>query len=307
MAATANSDSGFMQGNPDGQSEQVPFSDNDTPANDTSIDEDDSPGDSPEQRLSRRQKRQERLQSLLREGEESKKRLAEFEERDAKRERELAEMRGQLTALQQMRQPANDAERPNQYKQRLDAVYARQREAYAAAQAEIKAGTYNDERNRYYDRVAEEIETEKARIHTEWAIAEREPERQRQAAQAQWVNRYPEVYRDARALQYAEATYRQRLALENVQPSHELVESVMEETIAKFRLGPKKAPTATERQRFTGLPASGAGGATRDTGVAMTPELRRIAVAAHPDLPEAEAVRKWVNGPGKRLREKKIL
>jgi len=305
MAATA--DSGFMMGDPDRQATQVPFSDDDSgasAANDNG-DDDDKPTDSPEERKLRRDRRQERLNSRLKQAEDAVKRTKELEERDTQRERELAEMRGQLTAMQRMQQqPANDAK--SEYEKRLDAVYAKQSSAYTAAQAEVKAGTFTEARAKHYEAIAREVETEKTRIHTEWALAQREPAQQQERARGVWVAKYPEVYGNSQAYKYAEAMFHARQALGETQ-SAELVEQVMEEAMVKFKLGAKKAPSASDRSRMSGLPSSGSGGGSRDAGVTMTPELRRIATAAHPDLSEADAIKRWVNSTGKRMREKKML
>jgi hypothetical protein len=58
---------------------------------------------------------------------------------------------------------------------------------------------------------------------------------------------------------------------------------------------------------MSGMASSGGGGGGRDTGITMTPEFKRMAIAAYSELPEAEAIKKWVNTTGKRLREKKII
>jgi hypothetical protein len=305
-------DSNFMQGDPDRNAMQVPFSDDDTgkPANDNAAEAEDEekPGEPPEQRRLRAQRRQERLNSRLKLAEEAVNRAKELEERDKRREMELAEMRGQLQALQHMRQQAQNDNASDPYQARLDAVYRRQKEAYNSAQAEIKAGTFDEKRSAHYEQVAREIDTERVTILTEKAIAEREPNRQREQAQSFWVNKYPEVYQNPRAYQYAEATFRQKLALEGGQPTNDMVDQVMEETMTRFKLGRRAAPSASERSRLSGVPSSGSGGGGRgDAGITMTPELKRIATAAHPDLSEAEAIKRWVNGPGKRLRDKKVL
>lgn len=305
-------DSSFMQGDPDKGAISVPFSDDQADAaNDNAKavveEEEDKPGEHPEVRKARRQRRNERLQEQLRLGKQALDEVAALKERDAQRDRELAELRGMVAANQNaLRQPQGDGK--TEWERRLDTVYQRQQNAYAAAQAEIKAGTFDDKRQAHYEREAREIEAEKARIHAEQVLESREHARRAEQAQQVWVQKYPEVYGNSQAYQFAEATFRRRQALGEA-ASNQLVDEVMQETMAQFRLGPKKAPTASDRARLSGISASGTGQSTgrTDTGIQMTPELRRMAVAAYSDLPEAEALKKWANGPGKRLREKKIL
>lgn len=293
----------------------VPFSDDESATAKKAVDleDEDSPTASPEERKNRRQRRQERLQKMLQEGEANAAKVKELEERDAKRERELAEMRGMLAAQHQMRQAANDnGKDPTQAA--LDAVYARQKRAYDAAQAELKAGNLSPERQKYYEDEARAIETEKTRIHTQAAISraiaeDRETRRVEQAQQV-WVSKYPEVYNNPRAFAYAQATYNRRVHGLGEQSTHALVEEVMQEAINTFKLGAKPAPTASDRARMSGIPSSGSGGGGRaPSGVDFTrnPELRRMALAAYSDLPEQEALKKWTDTVGKKLREKKVI
>jgi hypothetical protein len=303
-------DSSFMQGDPDKGAISVPFSDDqsEAAANDNAVvEEEDKPGEHPEVRKARRQRRNERLQEQLRLGKRALDEVEALKERDAQRDRELAELRGMVAANQNARQqPPSDGK--SDWDRRLDTVYERQRNAYAAAQAEIKAGTFDDKRQQHYDREAREIEAEKARIHAEQVLESREQYRRAEQAQQVWVQKYPEVYGNQQAYQYAEATFRRRQALGEA-VSNQLVEEVMQEAMTQFRLGPKKAPSASDRARLSGIASSGTGQSTgrTDTGIQMTPELRRMAIAAYSDLPEAEALKKWANGPGKRLRDRKVL
>lgn len=292
-----------MQGDPDRESSAVPFSD-DEKETDKAEDllADDPPNATPEERISRKQKQQARVKRLLDEGKQSKEEVAALRADQATLKQELAELRGRVSQPPPQSAPAGK----DRYEAALDAVYQRQSDAYTAAQAEIKAGTWNEERQAYYERIARNIESEKTQIHTERVI-EGERHRQRnESAQQVWINKYPDVYRNPRAYQYAEATFRRRNALGEAD-SADLVDDVMQETMAQFKLGPKKAPSASERQRLSGVPSSGGGGSSSSGGITMTPEFRRMAVAAYSELPEAEAIKKWVNTTGKRLREKKVI
>jgi hypothetical protein len=304
-------ESSYVQGDPDRSATAVPFSDDDTESDArkkvAELDEEDSPTASPVERTERRRRRQERLQRMLQEGEANATRVRELEERDQKRERELAELRGMVAAnnnaLQRQVPPGKDP-----YEARLDAVYARQGEAYNAAQAELKAGTFTAERQAHYERIAREIETEKTSIHTERAVAMDRESRRAEQAQQVWVQKYPEVYGNQKAYAYAEATWKQRQAL-GEQPTTSLVDEVMQDAMTRFKLGTKPAPTASDRARMSGIPASGGGGKGAPSGIDFTsnPALKRMALAAHSDLPEAEALKKWTQSTGKRLRDKKLI
>jgi len=298
--------SDFMQGNAD-NAVQVPFSDDESEKKVAELIDDDSPTASPEERLNRKQKRQERITRLLNDGKENAEKVRSLEAEQSSLKVELAELRGRLSSQQQSApQPQGDGK--DELTRRLDAVYERQASAYTAAQAEIKAGTFTEERSRYYERVAREIESDKGVIHAERVQQAREPARQREQAQQIWVQKYPEVYGNTNAYQYAEATFQRRRALgENV--TNALVDEVMTEAMATFKLGPKRGPSTSDKQRMSGIASSGNGGGGRSDGggIEMTPHLRRMAIAANPDLSEADAVKKWANGPGKRLREKKVL
>ncbi len=299
--------SNFMQGNSD-SSVAVPFSDDETVTKDEDLAADDAPAsatETPEERASRKQKRQERLQLKLQEGKQSKEQLARVEAEKRELETRLARLEGVVSA---QRQPAPPADGKDQYDRALDAVYEKQSNAYAAAQAEVKAGTFDEKRAKYYEQIAREVETEKTDIHTQRALARHAPKMRAEQAQQVWVQKYPEVYRDPRAYQYADATFKRRQALGDT-VTNDMVDEIMTDTMTQFKLGKKAAPTATERSRMSGMPASGGGGGGGGDSrhVEMTPSLRKMATAAYSDLPEAEAVKKWVNGPGKHLREKKVL
>jgi hypothetical protein len=300
--------SDFMQGDPDRQSSAVPFSDDEKEKDDKPEEllAEIPPTATPEERIDRKRKQEERVRRLLDEGKQNKEKVKGLEEEQATLRRELAELRAQV------RQPPPPATTSGKdpYEEQLDAVFERQREAYTAAQAEIKAGTWNDERQRHYENVARAVETDKARILIAQGIARDAMNRRAESAQQVWVNKYPEVYANPRAYQFAAATFERRKALlgPNETVTNDLIDEVMSEAITQFKLGKKSAPSASEKSRLSGVPSSGTGGgSSRSEGIQMTPELRRMAVAAYSELPEAEAVKKWVNGTGKRLREKKIL
>lgn len=295
-------DSSFMMGDHD-NAVSVPFSDDAADTKPDDLDED-SPSATPEERITRREKRQLRIQNLLREGKQSKEELATLRAEQTATRAELERLKGYVAAQPQQRPQNDDGKDP--YQRRLDAVYDKQSQAYTAAQAEIAAGTFTAERQKHYETVAREVESEKTRIHTEQVMAERVPQERAVQAQQVWRQKYPDVYGNQQAYNYAQATWQRRLALGEAQ-TPELVDEVMTETLSTFKLGKRPPPSTSERSRMSGLPSAGGGGATRAAGVQMTPALRRMAIAAHPDLPEEQAVKKWVDSTGKKLREKRVL
>lgn len=295
----------YMQGNPD-NSTIVPFSDDDSEKKVVDDLDEDSPDASPEERITRRQKRQARIQTLLTTGKQNGEKVKSLEGELGTLKTELATLRGYVAAQPQQR-PANDDGR-DPYERRLDAIYEQQSEAYTAAQAEIAAGTFTPERQKHYEKVARDIESAKTRVHTERTIEASRHQARSEQAQQVWVQKYPEVYRDPNAFRYAQATWNRRLALGEAQ-TNELADEVLNETMTQFRLGKRAAPSASDRARMSGLPAAGGGGGGgRAAGIDMgNPVLRRMAIAAHSDLPEDEAVKKWTNTTGKKLRAKKVL
>ncbi len=299
-------ESSYLQGDHDNAT-AVPFSDDTAadPAND--IDDDDAPSATPEERITRKQKRQERITRLLSEGKQNGEKVKTLEAEQAALKSQLERLTGYVTAQPQQR-PANDSGDP--YKERLDQIYAQQSEAYNTAQAEIKAGTFTAERQKHYERIAQDIESAKIGVHTERAIAQDRQARRGEQAQQVWVQKYPEVYNNKTAFDYAQGTWQRRSAQARARGEtlgNEVVDEIMAETMNEFKLGKKAPPSASERSRMSGISASGSSGSSRSTGVVMTPTLKKLAHAAHPDVPEEEAEKRWVNKTGRRLRENKIL
>ena len=294
-------DSSYMQGDHD-NSTTVPFSDDETDKPED-LDED-SPTATPEERVTRRQKRQARIQTMLQDGKQSKEKLAALEQEHSATRAELERLKGYVAAQPQQRASNDDGKDP--YESRLDQIYERQSEAYNAAQAEIKAGSFTPERQAHYEKIARGIESEKTRVHTERVVDSRTAQQRTEQAQQVWVQKYPDVYNNRQAFQYAQATYQRKLALGEA-ASNDMVDEIMNETMTTFRLGKRAPPSASDRSRLSGLPAAGGGGSSKGSGVVMTPTLKKIAHSAYSDLSEAEAEKAWTNRTGKRMREKKLL
>lgn len=290
---------GYSVGDPDAI--KVPFSDDES--EEALVRDEDKPGESPEERKSRRERRQERLQLKLQRGKQAEEELErERAEKQELRER-LARLEG-VVAGQGQRQPANDGKDP--FEAELDAIYEEQQSAYQAAQAEIAAGKMTPERTKFYERIARDIDTRRARVNARREIALTEPLRQQQTARQQWEAKHPEVYGNPRAYEYAEGRFKQRRAMGETITSA-VVDEIMEEAKVQFKLGGKPAPSASERARLSGTASSGSGGGGSKEPITLSRGLRKIALAAYDDLPEAEAVKRWTEKTGRRMREKKQL
>jgi hypothetical protein len=292
-------ESAYLQGDPD-DGGRTPFSDDDPDEPEL------APNAPAEERLTRLQKKTERMQRALRESKQNAERVKELEAQQAERDRQLAELRGMVAANNHFLARAANDNQKDPYEARLEALNRRRADALQAAQAEIKAGGLTPERQAYYERVAQEIEAERIDVHTERAVERRSAASRAEAGRLVWEQKYPEVYRNERALQYATATYHRRRALGEAD-TPALVDDIMADAISAFKLGGKPAPSASDKARLGGVPSSGSGGGSRGSDIAMTPELIRMARAAYPDLPEGEAEKRWKAKTGKRMREKKLL
>lgn len=282
---------------------EVPFSDDEQVTDDQLIVEADKPGDSPEVKAQRAQRRRERAAERERERKEQADRLARVEAELAQERAERARLAGFVQALPAaQQQPGKDP-----YEAALDAVYEERHNAYQSMQAELAAGKLDEKRSKHYERISRDIEGKISSIHAEKAIATRVPAQRQEQAQQVWVSKYPEVYNNRQAFQYAQATYQRRQALgENV--TNETVDEIMAETLNTFKLRGKPAPTQNDRARLSGIASSGGGGSgERSGGIQMTKDLRKMAVALYPELSEEKAVEKWVNTAGKELRKQKVL
>jgi hypothetical protein len=297
--------SDFMQGNPD-SSIQVPFSDDEAvdPAKAEELEED-KPDASPEERVARKQRRQERLQRIIQEGKQSKEELAALQADSAATKAELERLKGFVAATATQR-PANDAPVADPYEKALDGIYKQQNETWEQYQSAIKDGKLTPERQKYFEDKARDYEAKKTTIITQRVLEQHTAKQREQRGREVWEQRYPEVYGNDKAFRYAQATWEQRKAL-GEDPTPALADEVFEEAKTRFKLGAKPAPTASDKARMSGLPAAGSGGGGGKTPVAMTPALHKMAIAAHPELSEADALKKWTNTTGKKLRDKKVI
>lgn len=284
---------------------EVPFSDDSEEVRDDELIEDAPANLSPAERATRDEKKRERIKRKLDEGKASKEENERLRAQLAEQNTRLARLEGAVSVQRQPAQPQGDP-----YAARMAAARARQNEAYLAAQAEINAKTFDDKRADHWARVAAEIEDEKMAIQAERIMAQRMPAIRTEQAQQVYVQKYPEIYKpeNSRAFEYAQGRWKQRTAMGEPE-SAQLVDEIMKEAMTQFKIGPKTAPTATERDRLSGRGSSSSGSSSSSPsgGIQMTKDLRKMATAMYSELPEAEAIKKWTDTVGKPLRQKKIL
>jgi hypothetical protein len=134
---------------------------------------------------------------------------------------------------------------------------------------------------------------------------ERAPRRAEEAKIHDQRSRFPDVFGDSRAFQYAQGSYNQALA-RGVAPSRELEDASFQEA-REVILGRRPPPDAAQRQRASGMGSSTrqvSGGAAKTTiDMPRGGALYRMAIAAYPDLEPAQACQKWAQTKGKRYQE----
>jgi hypothetical protein len=134
---------------------------------------------------------------------------------------------------------------------------------------------------------------------------ERAPRRAEEAKIHDQRSRFPDVFGDSRAFQYAQGSYNQALA-RGVAPSRELEDASFQEA-REVILGRRPPPDAAQRQRASGMGSSTrqvSGGAAKTTiDMPRGGALYRMAIATYPDLEPAQACQKWAQTKGKRYQE----
>lgn len=282
----------------------VPFSDDEVVRDDELITDGAAPaGETPEQRETRLEKRRARAKEREDERKEQRERLARVEG-------ELQQERAARARLEGMVTRPAPAPGKDPYAEALDQVYAEQQESYRAYESELAAGggKMPAERVKHYEGLSRQYETRKGQIHSEAAVARSRHEIRQESAQQVYVQKYPDVFGNSTSFEYAQTLSRQRqLRGERITP--EVVEEIVNQTRVDLKMGGKPAPSKNERDKFSGTSSSGGGGGSSDTsgGIRMTADLRKMAIALHPELPEKEAIQKWADSAGKELRKAKVL
>ena len=289
---------------------EVPFTDDEAVRDEELITDEPGAGLSAAERITRDQKKAERIKRKLDEGKQSKAEVARLTAELESSNTRLARLEGAMSVKQ--RAPAPPAQDP--YKAALATVRQRQTASYEKMRAEMAAQPEGkdlppDRLQHYQDELAD-IEDEKAQINARKVLAQQAPAIRQEQAQQVYVQKYPEVYNNPKAFLYAQGQAAKR-EHNGETITNETVDEIMQETRTVFKIGPKPSnrPSASERARLSGHPSSGASGGGRDPsgGIAPTPALMKMAKALHSDLPDDQAFKKWVDGPGKELRKQKVL
>lgn len=124
------------------------------------------------------------------------------------------------------------------------------------------------------------------------------PKRDAEARQNALRSRFPDVYGNPKAHQYAAALWNMETA--RGEPEDDaLHERVMARTREEF-LGKRPAPSAASKNRASGMSAGArpASGAKVEVKMPRGQEIDRMARAAYPNLEPAQARQKWANRNG---------
>jgi hypothetical protein len=127
-----------------------------------------------------------------------------------------------------------------------------------------------------------------------------------EVTQAMLKQEFRDVYADPNLVRRAQLAF-DNLVLDGMDPNDiQTGRRALENTRRQYGTPQRPAPGRSERQQLSSLPARGGGGG-RENGsgggggsVKMTPELRKMATRAFPNLPADQAIQKWANmaGPG---------
>lgn len=224
-------------------------------------------------------------------------------ERAAAAEAEAKVLREQLAAARTPLAPQQQQRQGNPYEV-VDAEIRKtfqQEKALAQRWQETSAKASAAEIQQMEDE-ASELTVRRMSLVNDRKEIERAPRRAEEAKIHEQRSRFPDVFADGRAFQYAQGAYNQALA-RGIVPSRELEDASFQEA-REVILGKRPRPDAAQRQRASGLSATtrAAAPVTRP-GINMPKgsDYDRIARAAFPKLDPAEARQKWANTVGKKL------
>lgn len=290
----------------------VPFSDDQAAEAEPDDKGEDLPANATPAQLSEaKRKRHERGRQREEERRRERERADALEQELSTLKQELARTQGYLAA--QAQQP-RERDSKDPYQEKLDAIESERANAYAAAQAEIKAGTMDEKRSKHYEQLGRDLEERRVNTLVERQLTRAQAtaaaRRPAEEAQALYRAKYPDIYQSPKAYAYASAEWQKRTQALGQQPTDELLDEVMNEARTQFKLGPKPQASATERARMSGIPSSGNGGGGGKGGDSFTfsnEKVRAMAVAAYSHLPEKEALKAWAQKTGKKLRDRKVL
>lgn len=250
----------------------------------------------------RRQKKQERL-SMREE-------LQALRERDAARDRELAELRGIVQGSMHRRDDIRDATDEDDEDEELDrelaAIQQRHTAAYNTLRAKGQAVTQADKDE--YERQVRACEKDRIKLGAKHQAKSLQQQQQgfiqQQVIREQISREHGDVYAAGpRAIAYSRGEFQKLVALGEPDNAATL-KKAMDATRVAFSIGRgSPAPTSSQKDKFMGAPRGGNGNGGSQTGptaIKMTREFRAMANAMYPDeKDDMKRYKMWANGPGR--------
>lgn len=175
---------------------------------------------------------------------------------------------------------------------------------FAQVEAQYKGQIPTDVHQKYLKQ-AEELESRKFDVEFEIRERKRAPQRAQETLSQQMLREFPDVYANRNAQLYLMGQMNIRIA-RGEKDSKELHDECAREA-RQVILGVRPPPTSGQRARATGMSRGGGaptgnGGTTPKT-MTITPDMKKMAKALYPGLPEKQAIQRWANRAGKRHME----
>lgn len=255
------------------------------------LDDDDEDDDD---RPARREKRSNRYREAIERAERAE-RMAE------ETNRRLLE----LATRQAPQPPPQEVDIAEEIAKAHEPLYREHEQLYSDYQALAKSGRITPDDKRKYEQAVIRLNARKDLVTEQVKDRYRAQPQQQSAQQIQMqllAEEYKDVVTNPRTFAAAQSYWHQR-QFEGEQQSVQLMRESFDHAraLASGRRPPSR-PSQQVRSKFTGQGVGGGRGGNAEpaqTSIVMTPPLRRMARAAYPNLPEAEAYKKWARGPGK--------
>jgi hypothetical protein len=264
-----------------------------------------SPGALPEpERVSRRERRQNRFREAKEEAERARREAAEERARTARLEAQLQQLNQRQMQLEQS---AGRGQGPQDPLEQEEQVAMREEEAIQREWANMTPEEQQAQSNAYRERYRQ-IQNRLVDVRVKRSVQRQQPDPVAVANQVrlqQLHNRYADVVQNPRAFSKAQALYHEAVA--SGRPiSEDLAEECMKGA-RDWMKGPRP-DVQSERRRTTGLSANLGSASSGNNVVRMTGAMKAIARMQYPDMSEADAYRKWAKNDYKvYLANKKLL
>lgn len=241
------------------------------------------------ERKTRKERRADRYSDVVNDRNESRKEVENLR-------RQVSEMQSQMyRGFQEVRQipPQQRAEeQADPHKRQLSDIRREQESILAALKA---GGTENPEalKNRYYE--LEDRRNEVIEDRLEARISKKLPRGQQEGdyATQQLSNEYPDVVNHRAAMEYAYGQYYSMVG-EGEPRTLATSRKAMQKAAERFGFAKPTAPapTATQQQKYGGVPAQ-AGAKSSPTGMRLSKDQQRMATARWPQLEPEQAFARW--------------